>query len=65
MEVDVSVSGGVSPQLLTRDGQARGAARVHHHRAGHGAGQDGALRDVGQMQGERSSMNFQPAPSKS
>lgn len=42
VEVDVRVRGGVSPQLLTGDGQGRGGAGVHHHRAGHGAGQDGA-----------------------
>ena len=64
VEVDVRVGGGVGPQLLTREGQGRGAAGVHHHRAGHGPGEDGAPRDVGQMQGERSPLYLQSAPRK-
>ena len=31
VKVDVSVIGGVSPQLLTREDQGGGAAGVHHH----------------------------------
>ena len=64
VEVDVRVTGGVGPQLLTREDQGGGAAGVHHHRAGHGAGEDGAHRDVGQMQSERSPAYLQAAPRK-
>ena len=39
VQVDVGVGGGVGPQLLARHRQPRVRARVHHHRARHGAAQ--------------------------